>query len=132
MNAYPQIELFTSDAVSPLQLGSDALQYVMRHGHTASIPTDALYFAEKVAIVTIAPRETDPAVLVSVNRAIDVIAASIRIREQIEAEQGGLALPAIDQLHTPNEGPMARLHDRPKSNPPSPAYARPEPVDMPF
>ena len=42
---------FASAALGSLELGADALLYVMAHGHTLSVPTHALRFAEKVGVI---------------------------------------------------------------------------------
>jgi hypothetical protein len=111
---------FDSHATDTLELGADALLYVMAHGHTISIPTAALYFAEKVAIVAIASRHTPAPVLRDVNKAIDVIAMSIRQRDRLAREAMPVApIPVAVTPERPNEGPMARLQDRPTVRPPS-------------
>lgn len=114
---------FATSADAPLAAGSDALIYVMRHGHTLSVPTALLYFAEKVAIVTIAARETDPAILASVNRAIDVIASSIRIRERLDRDA---AVPAAAPAAAPDDrdgGHLSRLQPVQPRKPSPAAYA---------
>ena len=81
-----QIPRFESTADSGLELGADALLFVMAHGHTISVPTQALMFAEKVGVISIARRETPDAVLSGVNRALDLIAASLRTRDRLDRE----------------------------------------------
>src|SRR5579859_3246718 len=92
---YPAIPAFVSVALSPLELGADALLYVMDHGHAIGVPTDALYFAEKVAIVSIARRETDPIILRKVNTAIDVICLALRHRTALDAA-AATPVPAVE------------------------------------
>jgi hypothetical protein len=77
---------FHSGAESGLELGAEALLYVMAHGHTISVPTQALLFAEKVGVISIARRDTPVPVLADVNRALDLIAASLRTRERLDRE----------------------------------------------
>jgi len=79
----------------PLDIGADALLYVMAYGHTISVPDTALHFAEKVAVLSIARRDTSEPVLVDVNRAITRIAASLRTRLALATEDTrGEAVPA--------------------------------------
>jgi hypothetical protein len=79
----------------PLDVGADALLYVMAYGHTISVPTAVLHFAEKVAVLSIARRETPEPVLVDVNRAITRIAASLRTRLALDTgDTRGEAVPA--------------------------------------
>lgn len=111
---------FHSDAIGGLEYGADALLFVMAYGHTISVPDHALMFAEKVAIVSIARRDTPEPVLRDVNRAIDIIAASLRDRTKIDAE----ASPAVDantiEPHKQDLGPMAKLSPAPIVRPPAP------------
>lgn len=110
---------FHSDAVSGLELGADALLFVMAYGHTISVPDAALMFAEKIAIVSIARRETPAPVLRDVNRAIDVIAASLRNRARLGRESAPVPDVNTIEPHKPNNGPMAKLQDAPIARPPS-------------
>lgn len=108
---HPSFVLFTSDASDGLELGADALLYVMAHGHCLSVPTEALYFAEKVAIVSIARKETPASILTAVNLAINEIAATIRVRARLDAD-ARTAQPSTTP-ERPNVGPMARLQPAP-------------------
>lgn len=108
---------FESEQSDSLSRGSDALLYVMAHGHTISVPTAALYFAEKVGVQAIADRHVHTGVLRDVNRALDIIAASLRHRDVLDREGlHTLALPAPEP-ERPNEGPMARLQPLPSVRP---------------
>lgn len=80
------LQPFESTADSGLELGADALLFVMAHGHTISVPTAALLFAEKVGVISISPRDTAPVVLRDVNRALDLIAATLRTRDRLDRE----------------------------------------------
>jgi hypothetical protein len=85
--SYPTITPFESAATTTLERGADALRYVMAHGHAVSVPTDVLHFAEKVGVLSIARREGESAAVVAeVNRALDVIAATLRIRARLDAD----------------------------------------------
>jgi hypothetical protein len=77
---------FTTTATDPLTVGSDALLYVMAYGHGISVATAALEQAQHVAVLSIARRDTPEPVLRDVNRAIDVIGATIRTRQRLDAE----------------------------------------------
>lgn len=119
MSPHPSFVLFASDATESLARGSDALLYVMAHGHTISVPTAALYFAEKIGVLSIGRRDTPETVLRAVNKALDVIASALRMRDRLDRE-----ITVIPALHArtpepPNEGPMARLSPRPINRPPS-------------
>lgn len=119
--------LFESSATNATAIGSDALRYVMTHGHTISVPTSALYIAGKLAIVAIAPRETSATVLREVNRAIDIIAATIRTRERAErAERETAAKPAAMAPGTTNGGDgghKVKAYRTPVPRQPSPGAA---------
>lgn len=108
---------FETTAVDTLALGSDALLYVMAHRHAISVPTSALYFAEKVGVVGIARRDINPLVLADVNRALDLIAKTLRTREMLDREP--LPLPPVSPMARPNEGPMATLERQPFARPPA-------------
>jgi hypothetical protein len=85
--SHPMIVPFTTTATSGLGRGADALRYVMVHRHAVTVPTDVLHFAEKVGIRSIARREDESATVVdAVNRALDVIAATLRARAHLDAE----------------------------------------------
>lgn len=114
---------FETAAIDTLELGADALLYVMAHRHTITVPTDALQLALKVATIAIARQSTAPAVLRDVNDAIDTIAASLRCRLKLDAESAAAAAPAAAPIDRPNAGPMAPLIDSPIVRPPSGAKA---------
>jgi hypothetical protein len=82
--------VFETQAKDPLDIGADALLFVMAHGHALDVPTTALHFAEKAAMLSIARRDTPEAVLVDVNRAVDTIANTLRIRAKLDAEEAAL------------------------------------------
>ena len=85
--SHPMIVPFTTTATSGLGRGADALRFVIAHGHTVTVPTADLHFAEKVGVLSIARREGESAAVVAeVNRALDVIAATVRIRARLDAE----------------------------------------------
>jgi hypothetical protein len=85
--SYPTITLFESTATTTLERGADALRYVMAHRHAVTVPTADLQFAEKVGVLSIARREDESApVVAEVNRALDVIAATLRIRARLGVE----------------------------------------------
>jgi hypothetical protein len=87
--SHPMILPFTTTATSELGRGADALRYIMAHGHAVTVPTDVLHFAEKVGVLSIARREGEsPAVVAEVNRALDVIATTLRIRARLDADGG--------------------------------------------
>ena len=58
--------------------------------HAATVPTDVLMFAEKVGVISIARRDVAPAVLADVNKALDIIAATMRVRAKLDAEPAAL------------------------------------------
>src|SRR5947209_108383 len=87
VTTYPPIVPFESAGMDNLERGTDGLLYVMAHGHAATVPTDVLMFAEKVGVISIARRKDEvPAVLADVNRALDIIAATLRARAKLDAE----------------------------------------------
>lgn len=120
MSIHPFVP-FESDAVDTHALGADALLYVMAHEHAVTVPTAALYFAEKVAYMAIADKDTPEKTLVRVNRAIDMIAATIRVRERLDRED----TPAVDTTPAPQAPPSGRpgkfaaLQPQPINRPPS-------------
>jgi hypothetical protein len=84
---YPAIVPFETTGTTGLAQGADALRYVMTHGHALTVPTDVLHFAEKVGVLSIARREDESAtVIAEVNRALDVIAVTLRARAHLDAE----------------------------------------------
>lgn len=119
---------FESESTDCARIGADALLFVMAYGHTISVPTIALRMAEKIAVISIAARETPAAVLRDVNKAIDIIAVSIRQRDALDLAPA-IAEPIPAPASKPNEGPMARLTDRPIVRPPAPQRVA---VDLKF
>jgi hypothetical protein len=85
------LQPFHTAADSGMELGADALLYVMAHGHTISVPDRALYFAQRVGVIGIARRDTPEPVVRDVNRALDLIAASLRTRERLDRESSETA-----------------------------------------
>ena len=111
---------FQSSAGSGLELGADALLYVMAHGHTISVPTQALLFAEKVGVISIARRDTPVLVLADVNRALDLIAASLRTRERLDREpDNGAPTCAPAPADNPTGGLRSKLVPPAPSTPPN-------------
>ena len=129
-----QITPFESQSTDALVIGADALLYVMAHGHTISVPTQALRLAEKVAVISIARRDTPQPVLRDVNRAIDLIAASIRTRERLDLAPAALTTPPAAPMTAPDSGLdggyRVPLQPAPRSRPPA-SVARPI-VDVAF
>ena len=116
---------FSSDAVSGLERGADALLYVMTHGHTLTVPTDALLFAEKVVVISIARHEGEsPVVIADVNRAIDLIAATLRIRARLDAEPAGARTPSREPAEVAGGHAVKRIAPVP-TRPPGGATAVP-------
>jgi len=119
-NMVDQFMEFHSDAESGLELGADALLYVMAHGHTISVPTQALLFAEKVGVISIARRDTPVPVLADVNRALDLIAASLRTRERIDREaKDGASTCAVAPADKTAGGLRSKLVPPAPSTPPN-------------
>ncbi len=93
-----------ADAANEWALGSLALLYVMAYDHTVSVPDQALRFAEKVGVLSIARRETPDPVLRDVNRALDLIAVSLRQRDRLDRDRA-TALAALADPEPPPPPP---------------------------
>lgn len=118
------LEMFRSTATHDIALGADALRYVMTHGHTISVPDQALRFAEKVAILSVQRREDEsPTVLAAVNIALDLIASTLRRREQLDREGSRNSLPPVTPAQDlPGGHPVRTIRPVP-SMPPAGAAA---------
>ena len=117
--SYPAIVPFETEGTDNLERGADGLLYVMAHGHAATVPTDVLMFSEKVGVISIARRDTASAVLADVNRALDIIAATLRARAKLDAEPTApLATEPTDQVDI-NGGQPARLIPVTPTRPPA-------------
>jgi len=118
---------FDTTAPCGLARGSVALQYVMTHGHTISVPSDALECAVKVGVISIARRDTAESVLRCVNQALDVIYASLRTRACLERECGD-ALSTPPRMTTDDGdrrgGAKVPLEPYPRVNPPAAGMLR--------
>lgn len=112
---------FEDTRINDRDPGADALLYVMAYGHTISVPTSALYFAEKIAIRAIADRQTPEPILRDVNRAIDLITASIRNRERLDREDTATveSAPVSSDHPSGQPGKFATLQPQPINRPPS-------------
>jgi hypothetical protein len=100
---YPAIMPFETKGATALSQGADALRYVMANGHAVTVPTDVLHFAERVGVLSIARREDELATVVAeVNRALDVIAATLRIRARLDAD--GVTEPIGRSPHQADAG----------------------------
>lgn len=108
---------------NPYAIGADALLYVMAYGHAISVPDLALAWAEKVGVISIASRDTPEPVLRDVNRALDVIARTLRLRLRLGTEVA--PMPAARPPDRPNEGPMATLKPTPTPYTPISGMVRP-------
>jgi len=112
---YPAITPFETEGTDNLERGADALLYVMAHGHAVTVPTGVLLFAEKVGVLGIARRDVAPAVLADVNRALDIVAATLRARARLDREPAATVAAA-----RPAAGPDADGGQRAKLIPPAP------------
>jgi hypothetical protein len=108
----------------PSRLATEALLYVMTHDHGISVPTDALQLAEKVAVIGIARRDTHETTLAVVNRAIDVITATLRSRLKVEAESAKV-IESVPPKPSERPGKAVQVKVPLPLIPPSGAAARP-------
>lgn len=116
---------FATTDPEPVRQGTEALLYVMTHGHTISVPDVALRFAEKVAIMSIAPRDTAAPVLADVNRALDIIAMSLRHRDRMDREAAKAAAVSVPPKSGTRPGHLVKLLTPQPQFPPTGAMARP-------
>ena len=128
--SYPAIVPFETQGTDNLERGADALLYVMAHGHAVTVPTTVLLFAEKVGVLGIARRDVAPAVLADVNRALDVIASTLRARARLDREPAATVAaarpPAAPDAHG---GQRAKLVPPKPTQPPAAAAAVPHVAD---
>jgi hypothetical protein len=95
---------------------------------TATMSDDQLELAGYAAI-GVSARTTDPHLADVFSRVRHVIARMLTNRAELRAlvaSDAAIAAPAVSatpQSDRPNEGPMAPLAPRPRTNPPAPSYA---------
>lgn len=96
--------------------GSRVLQFLLATGCTATLSDEDLQLADHIALYAVASRDISNIALIKINETRHVIASILRGRQAYR--DGAAHVPAASD-NKPNEGPMARLQDRPIVRPPS-------------
>jgi hypothetical protein len=115
--------------------GARTLTFVLSTGVTATLSDRDLELADMAAMLAVCAREISAPALDRLNRCRLLLQSTLRARRR-DAKSPAVLPPAAPQPKAPTPdgrdgGDLARLHPRPRVNPPAPAFVRPI-VDVNF
>ena len=127
---YPRIPDFETGQPDegPAALGHRALLFVLHYQTAAGLTDQAAALAIKAAVIAIAARETAPAILATINQAIDLLAATVRGRRQAASRPPvDSCQQAADQAPPLAGGSLVPRQPVPPTQPPG-AWSQPVPT----